>query len=89
MIRSRVCGSCPCPHDCVTVHGHIRPERVRLFGPGPDKPARYPSYGQDVKHLFGIDPEHCSIGSVSTQSIANRNVTTNFVSIDSAIESAS
>jgi hypothetical protein len=34
-------------HVCITAHGHVSAEEAGLFGPGPDRPARYPSYGQD------------------------------------------
>ncbi len=30
-----------------TAHGRVSAEETRLFGPGPDRPARYVTYDQD------------------------------------------
>ncbi len=36
-------------HVCMTAHGRLSAEEARLFGPGPgpNRPAQHPSYGQD------------------------------------------
>jgi hypothetical protein len=34
-------------HVCMTAHGRVSAEETLLFSPGPDRPALYPSYGQD------------------------------------------
>jgi hypothetical protein len=39
-------GVCFPPLACRDGRG-VSAEETRLFGPGPDRPARYPSYGQD------------------------------------------